>query len=41
MSRLRKPCLNAKQKPCEVDDDPESKEHVEFWDEDEIETLKL
>lgn len=25
--------------PCEQDDDPESKEHLEFWDEDEIETL--
>ena len=27
------------QKPCEVYDDPQSKEHIEFWDEDEIETL--
>ena len=24
---------------CEVSDDPESKEHLEFWDEDDIETL--
>ena len=25
--------------PCEIHDDPETKEHIEFWDEDEIETL--
>lgn len=27
------------QPPCKVVDDPESKEHIEFWDTDEIETL--
>lgn len=26
-------------RPCEIYDDPENKEHIEFWDEDEIETL--
>jgi hypothetical protein len=26
-------------RPREIYDDPESKEHIEFWDEDEIETL--
>jgi SEC-C motif len=26
-------------KPCDIYDDPESKEHVQYWDEDEIETL--
>jgi len=27
------------QEPCEIYDDPQSKEHIEFWDVDEIETL--
>ncbi len=27
------------QGPCEIHDDPQSKEHIEFWDTDEIETL--
>jgi hypothetical protein len=27
------------QAPCEIYDDPQSKEHIEFWDVDEIETL--
>ena len=27
------------QGPCEIYDDPQSHEHIEFWDEDEIETL--
>lgn len=27
------------QRPCEIHDDPQSKEHIEFWDTDEIETL--
>ena len=31
--------LMQNKKPCEVYDDPPSKEHIEFWDEDEIETL--
>ena len=31
--------LMQNQPPCEVYDDPESKEHIEFWDEDHIETL--
>ena len=31
--------LMQNKKPCEVYDDPESKEHIEFWDEDGIETL--
>jgi hypothetical protein len=27
------------QKPCEQSDDPDTKEHVEFWDADQIDTL--
>ena len=27
------------QGPCEIYDDPHTQEHIEFWDEDEIETL--
>jgi len=27
------------QGPCEIHDDPQSKEHIEFWDMDEIQTL--
>lgn len=27
------------QGPCEIHDDPQSKEHIEFWDTDEIQTL--
>jgi hypothetical protein len=29
----------ANPQPDSTDDDPESKEHIEFWDEDETETL--
>jgi hypothetical protein len=31
--------LMQNQPSCEVYDDPESKEHIEFWDEDDIQTL--